>query len=277
MSRLCAGNRRRPDRAQRAAARRSFFARLGRAFLVVGGSLVVAAGLAAGGRAAWRFFTASPHFAVARIAVSGVRRLSADAVRARSGLVPGVNVFRADLAGAQRALAQDPWIRRASVTRELPRTLRIAVDERRPVARIALGALYLADEDGTLFARAQPADAPGRPLITGLSRDRFAADPEGFRADLDLALTLAAEVARRRLAGLSEVHVDRDLGLTALFAPGPSLALGRDGFADKLDRWERARTLLARRGLSVTSADLADDRHPDRVVVVPAAGEARAR
>ncbi|HUB09406.1 MAG TPA: FtsQ-type POTRA domain-containing protein, partial [Myxococcales bacterium] len=213
-------NRRRPDREERISALRRVGIGLGRFFLALG---LLAAGLGgtwAGGRAALRWVTTSPTFAIGTLSVEGNHRVSADAVRAASGLAVGQNVFRADLEGAKRELEKIPWIRHAQLTRVLPRTVAIRVEERQPVAQVALGTLYLVDEEGELFKRASPADGVDLPVITGLSRDRFESDRAAMAPELGQALELLAEVSRRKLPELSEIHLDDDLGLTAYLADG---------------------------------------------------------
>ncbi len=224
-----------------------------------------------GGRSGWAWLTTSKTFALDRLEVEGAQRLSPDAVRKASGLAVGENVFRADLAAAEAQLAQIPWVRRAEVTRELPRTVRIRLEERQPVAQVAIGALYLVDDEGDLFKRAAAADGVDLPLGTGLSRERFEKDPAGVRVDLSRALELLGEVQRRKLPELSEIHVDPSLGLTAHLGDGATaVELGWGDLAGKLDRLERARAELARRRLAVSSIDLTDSQHPERLLITPA-------
>ena len=134
-------NRRRPDRAEQAAAVKGV---LGRIF---GGlfKVALAAGLVAGSvygfKFALRWVTTAPTFAIDAVEVTGTQRLDAATVRAASGLVLGQNIFRADLAEAQRGVEQNPWIRHVQVTRLLPRRIGIQIEERKPVAQVALGPL----------------------------------------------------------------------------------------------------------------------------------------
>lgn len=261
-------NRRLPDREERAARAKAALGALGRALWRLS---LLAAGLAAlatGGRAAFRWATSSPTFAVNEIAVDGASRLSAPLVRQLSGLSPGENVFRADLSGASQALLGNPWIRSARVVRELPRRLRISIDERRPVAEVELGGLYLVDEEGEIFKRAVPADGADLPVITGIGRQRFAEQRAQAREELDRALELLGLLGHRELPQLSEIHVDELLGLTVYLGPGPIAAkLGWDGLPEKLDRLERARRELSRRRLAPATIDLSNDEHPERVDV----------
>ncbi|HEX9122556.1 MAG TPA: FtsQ-type POTRA domain-containing protein [Actinomycetota bacterium] len=73
-------------------------------------------------------------FHVRRIQVSGASHLSRADVVHLSGLSVRTNVLWADTAAAARRLEDEPWVAQASVTRDLPFTIRIQITERTPVA-----------------------------------------------------------------------------------------------------------------------------------------------
>ena len=104
---------------------------------------------------------------------------------------------------------------RAHVRRELPSTLVVDVVEREAACACRFGALYLADADGNVFKRATPDEAAGLPVVTGIGRDDYLADPDGARD----AAAPGAGGDRRLAAGggppaIGEVHLDRIAGVT---------------------------------------------------------------
>jgi cell division protein FtsQ len=265
-------NRRRPDRAEQAAAVKGVLGRLLRGLLRLGAAAALLAGSVYGFKAADRWVTTSPTFAIDTVEVTGVQRLDANAVRAASGLVLGQNIFRTDLAEAQRGIEQNPWIQHVQVTRLLPRRIAIQVDERKPVAQVALGSLYLVDPDGELFKRVAPDDGVDLPLITGLSRQRFDTDREEVRSELARALALLGELGQRHLPEVSEIQLDPELGMTVYLGPETTaLELGWGDIDGKLDRYQRTRTELDRRQLKVSAVDLTDTQHPGRIGLSPVA------
>ncbi len=265
-------NRRRPDRAEQAAAVKGALGRLLRGLLRLGLAAALVAGSVYGYRFAARWVTTSPTFAIDTIEVTGTQRLDASAIRASSGLVFGQNVFKADLAEAQRAVEQNPWIHRVQVTRLLPRRVAIEIEERKPVAQVALGALYLVDPDGELFKRVAPDDGVDLPLITGLTRQRFDSDRDEVRSEIARALSLLAELGQRKLPEISEIQLDPELGMTAYLGPeATALKLGWGDIDGKLDRYQRTRAELERRQLKVSAVDLTDTQHPGRVGLSPIA------
>jgi cell division protein FtsQ len=170
---------------------------------------------------AHHYVTTSSQFAIESIDVRGAARLDADSVRALVAARPGQNVFAVDTSAVEAALAADPWIARAQVRRELPHTLVADVTEEKPAAAVDLDGLYLADDDGRLFKRAivELGEGSGLPVITGIGREVYAADPDGgaalVRSALDAArawqATVAVHAARPRIG---EIHVDSRRGLT---------------------------------------------------------------
>src|SRR5450432_771560 len=114
------GNRRRlsPDelRQRRIQAFRS--ALRGIALLLgASGVAVLALALVTFGR---RAVLEAPMLALSRVAVVGSQRVPVDEGRQLAGLILGVNLLRLDLGRAAEALAENPWIRSASLKRHWP-------------------------------------------------------------------------------------------------------------------------------------------------------------
>jgi len=192
-------------------------------------------GIAAVGGGAWathRFLTHSPRFAVTHIEVRGAPVLDADQIRGRLPFHEGANVFTVALGRAERLLDAQPWIAEAHLRRELPHTIVVDVRERIAAAVVDLDGLYLADAEGHVFKRAaiEHGEGAGLPVVTGLRRDAYAADPDAGAARVERAL---AALAAWRDAGdrpaVGEVHVDRR-GLT-LYTYDDAIAI-RLGDAD---------------------------------------------
>lgn len=173
---------------------------------------------------AYRVVTTSPGFAVQSIELRGNEILSEAQVEAILGLDPAYryNIFRIDLTAMQAALESDPWVASAFVQRELPDTLLVDIEENQPVALVEMDGLYLADATGQVFlrARVERGDGQGLPVITGITREQYVANPETARAALRQALA-AAHVYESRSAqdgasrpALGEIHLDPRRGIT---------------------------------------------------------------
>ncbi len=234
-----AGNRRRAERGRRALAA---FAGLvgGRGWRRQARSLVVLSALGAGawfgGRAAWEAARRSPYFLVRHVELGELGRVDRDEVVRLAGLAHPVGIFDFDPATAEAALRTHPWIRDAEVARKLPDGVRIHVTQREPAAVVALAGLYLVDAAGHPFVRPTADQMGGLPLITGLSRAEYEADPDEARARLVTAMSLA------RMYQMSPVAAARPLGSVHLSAGGryelmlgkTRVSLGRDDHRRKL-------------------------------------------
>lgn len=163
------------------------------------------AGVGAGVWAGYRFATTSPRFAITEITISGNHRVpSTDAIAALS-FHEGENIFRASL--DLTSLRANPWVASASAHRELPHGVKIEITERTPAAIVDLGGLYLADATGHVFKKL--ADEPEQlPIITGLDRDAYTADPDGTADKVKTALAaLATWNTGKDRPQIGELHV----------------------------------------------------------------------
>ena len=137
--------------------------------------------------------------------------------------------------------------------RELPRSIVITLEERVPKALVALDDLYLVDDHGEPFKRAEPGDPLDLPVVTGLSES----DDTPLRPQLEKALAfedLFAKSALSKTAELSEIHLDPVRGLSITVsqrsgAPAPVVAhLGTTDRPRRLARLARLWKLLAEKG-----------------------------
>ena len=81
------------------------------------------------------FIYENREFAVQQVDVQTDGVIAPEQLRRWAGVKPGVNLFALDLARVKRDLELVPTVKSAAVERVLPRTLRIRVDEREPVAQ----------------------------------------------------------------------------------------------------------------------------------------------
>jgi cell division septal protein FtsQ len=236
----------------------------------------VAAGLLVGGRAAYRFATTSPRFAVEQIEVAGTRTLTPDQVRARIPARPGDNVFRADLGAIAAALEQEPWIAAATVQRRLPRTLVIEVHERVAAAQLDLGERYLADAEGRIFKRAdlERGEGAGLPLLTGIARDEVAGEPAAVAARIRHALAAVAAWRAADRPAVQAILVDVRHAVTLQVGEAGEPIAVRLGTADgerlaaRLARFDAAWAALPAAERERTRAiHLDHDTRPDHVTV----------
>jgi cell division septal protein FtsQ len=254
--------------------------------------LVTGAGvLCAIGGTAWagyRFVTTSPRFAITTIDVRGNQHVSTDSILATVSARVGDNVFSTNLDALADEVRANPWIANASVRRELPHTLVISVTEHAAAAIVQLGGLYLVGPEGHPFKRAELAsdDGAGLPIVTGLDRAAYVADPAGTATKVKSAL--AALVRWRgnpERPSIGEVHVGMHGSLTLVtYEHAISIQLGTpdahemasnhapDGLALRMQTFDATWAELSPSERSRTRAIHLDAR-PDHVTVALAPRE----
>ncbi|MDR2109192.1 MAG: FtsQ-type POTRA domain-containing protein [Coriobacteriales bacterium] len=77
----------------------------------------------------------SEFLAISEVRVNGAEHLSADHLKEVAAVPVGSTLLRVDTEGIKARLEADPWIKQASVERELPATLILNISERRVFAQ----------------------------------------------------------------------------------------------------------------------------------------------
>ena len=139
-----------------------------RAWWILRGVLVglFLAALIYGGWFGVRIVISHPSLSVKRIVVQGGGELSEDKVRALSGIRLGQPLLTLDLKAVQRRIAGHPRIKNAVVVRQLPDTIQIRIEDRRPSAMVIGDTFYLVDMEGVVLASGVK-HSGDYPLITG--------------------------------------------------------------------------------------------------------------
>ena len=263
-------NRRRVESTQRMAGMQQGVAR-SRASWALRIATVVAftAGSIWGGMAAKQWALTSPTFGLTKTRFSGLSRASRAELLKLSGLTVGQNLFSLDTAALERALAAHPWVRRVEVVRHLPGSLSVEVVEHVPSAIVALGDLYVLDEEGEPFKRLVAADAVDLPLVTGIDRERYMQDGsyarERFKAALEMARAYAATGPGQR-ERLSELRLEAE-GFSLVTTAGQEIHLGAGDASAKLARLVRVRRELTARGLAAEVIHLDNRARPGWVAI----------
>jgi hypothetical protein len=205
-----------------------------------------------------------PYFAISHLVINGCGPgLTPDDVRAWLGLTDEVTLWQTSPPLVRARLESHPYIAHASVRREFPGRLEIAIRERQPQAIAVLDDLYYVDRSGVTFGPLRVQDSRDYPLITGID----ATMAEGPRTwALRRTLRLLRRCDRDSCVGaLSEVHLGDQRGVVVYpAAPRVPIVLGWGSWPAKIERAQRA--LNAWHGAAEHLASL-DVRFRNQVVV----------
>lgn len=239
------------------------------AALKVIGLFAGAAVLVLGSIHGWRWATTSPTFALEDVVIRGNAHAPEGELLRLGQLELGQNLVALDTFGLEATLATHPWVKRAHVRRHFPRRLSVDVVEQDAVAVLAMGELYLVNDEGVPFKRLSPQDGVDLPLVTGLERDELVERREAALGKLRAAIDAARAYAGTRPAkgfGLSEVAVSDD-GVTLVTVDGQRVQLGEGALAEKLDRLSKVRAQLEQRQLQASVVRLDNRRRAGWVTV----------
>ncbi len=130
------------------------------------GILVFVEILLLGGHAV-RWATTSPRFVLREVDVVGHKTLDPKMLVKLAGLSPGANLFGVDLEGVRRRVESNPWVRRTSIRKVPPNTLRIEVEERRPAAIVRRKGVIAVDAEGVVLGKVSARPGKCLPLLAG--------------------------------------------------------------------------------------------------------------
>jgi cell division protein FtsQ len=198
------------------------------------------------------------------------------------------NIFKAPLAERRADLERLPWVRHATVMRLLPNQLRIAIQERTPVAFVRQGTqIGLVDASGVLLDMPEQAAGDPKysfPVLTGLN----AGDPLSTRAArMEIYKRFMTELDAGSLAHgqkltetLSEVDVSNPEDVKALITTDGTDVLVHFGDQDFLARYKSFEEHLPEWRQQYPKLASADMRYEDQIVLemqkganVPPAGD----
>ncbi|GBE15645.1 cell division protein FtsQ [bacterium BMS3Abin14] len=206
-----------------------------------------------------------PALSVKRIIVTGSRDVTRRRIVMASGIREGAPLLRVDLGDVLERVKKLPRVESAVVVRQLPDTMEINIEERRPAA-VVMGRGYpVVDMEGIVLSMS--GRYPGAlPLITGLSGDW---SPGERLADAVGALKVLKGLEASGLFGadaISEIRVKNERTvLVALVKTGTTLIMSPDGSRDELDRLAR---LMASKHFDAGAAGY-DLRFDGRIIKVP--------
>lgn len=202
--------------------------------------------------------TAAAGFKVKDILVTGRQQIPAEELLASLSVKRGMPLFSVSIASAERSLSSIPWVKNVRISRRLPDTIVVALDERKPVALWQYQRrISLIDAEGAVLTTENLDDWKHLPLVVGAGAEKHVATLVGM---------LAAEpaIAANLIAAVRVEDRRWDLRLTnnitvKLPENDMELALRRLAVLDQDNN------LFAR---DIVAIDL---RQPERMIVTPAA------
>lgn len=148
----------------------------------------------------------SPFFEVRRINIIGNQYLTEDRIIAASGIGAGTNIFKLNLHDAAANLQLIPMVKKARLARNLPATVTIDIEERKPLGLLPAGNGFIEVDGEGIYLQEGHAGVKGLPVITGVNRKESSpgqpVEDDGLKEILIVLANLPEEIR----AQLSEIH-----------------------------------------------------------------------
>jgi len=208
-------------------------------------------------------------FSLREIMIQGNSHLTEGEVASLAGLRLSEGLLKISGKSIAENLLKSPWIKDATVRKDLPHMLRIRIYESSPFAILeSKGQAFFIDERGRILDKMKGESVPFLPIISG--------DPSRKRAGFLEALTLAKVLKSRNIAkerGRVEIVANgegpEDLSIVV---DGILIKIGNGEYSKKLDRIAIIEEEIKKRALAI---DYIDVRFNDKVVIKPITGVVR--
>lgn len=158
----------------------------------------------------------SPFFVISKIDVQGNNNLNVEEIVKISGIVTGMNIFKADMQTAAEKINTLSMIKEVNMERKLPDTVLIQIKERVPVALVVTDECFLELDAQGYYLREGSVATAGLPVITGIQIQVSKPGALVKGTGLDIALQVVQKLPPQLCERLSEVHVTED-GMIVLY------------------------------------------------------------
>ena len=195
---------------------------------------------------------------VTTINITGCNHTDRNALIQTSGIKKGDNILSMDLKDKSRMLEKNPLIYKAVVKRQLPNTIEIQIEERKPVAVIKLDDFYLLDTHGEIFNKIERHEK-NLPLLTGISKTDLINNRDRSLHVISSAVILAENLLNKNIPGIcaSTIRMDSSLGLTIVNSVNNTETyMGFGNYEDKLERLKKITFDLTEKGLLAETINL---------------------
>lgn len=215
----------------------------------------------------YSYILSDPYFRIQETVLQGCREVTEQEVLTLASLHPYQNLFSVNPEKIARRIERNPWVKKASVGRELPDRLIMVVHERIPLALVEQQQSFqIVDREGVIFKRLDQADNLDLPVLTGCYKNGVL-QGKLLKKSLELLTYLSdTKQASILFANISEVHLDEIFGLSLITDTGLCLVLGVDDYVNKLNALPAVLKGLEKKNIDMALLHI-DLRDPAKITV----------
>lgn len=208
----------------------------------------------------WQIASSALVFSTQSIEVSGAETISARQVEEMAGVWQGAPLLRLDLGEMERRLLADPRILSAAVTRVLPTTLRIRIEESVGLAVLPYHVGFVEiDRNGTIVSIVTNFSLVNLPIITGLEMSNVVLGDKLTGELFEGARAAMAAIPSDMRPRISELHVTPEGEMVLTVTDGLKVKIGtHKGAPARLALLSAVLYAYEMRGLSAVSVAYID-------------------
>ncbi len=178
--------------------------------------------------------TESQMFQLREVKIEGNRYIEDQKIIKLADVQLGAKLYQIPIDSVTQKVLEYPYMEGVSVSRSLPSTLIISVQEREPVAYLIDNNIYMIDESGIVLLKKPAMSIENLPLVTGLSVKRILEDRQPLYDALDLIQKIQ-NVDRTLFQFISEIHMDEvDAPYLYLIQGGAKVEIGSQDIYKRL-------------------------------------------
>jgi len=216
-----------------------------------------------------RFFFSNPTYQIRSIKTELDQVLTRNDLKRITGLEVGRNIFTVDLAEIDQRLREIDMVQEVYVSRQLPDTITLRLESRRPVAWIAesvqpVPPSLMIDATGTIMRPKKIRKAYYQlPMIYGVDLVKLEANDPLHHRDVQAALDLLARVSARRnpLLQVRSLDVRRGYAIEIINHQNARIMIQPTNLAQQLARLEKLLNHCQETGRVLESVNLIVDRN----------------
>jgi cell division septal protein FtsQ len=176
-------------------------------------------------------------FMLKDIKITGIQYLDEDEIRKYSQEELDKPLFGISTEEISKDLLENKYIRAVSVSRHIPSTLLIDIQERKPVLFLLDKALYMVDDTGIMLKKPPTMPAKGLPIATGITVNDLLQNRQPLYQALDI-LEVIKNIDKTLLEFVSEVNLQRDdWPVLFLIKGGAKIYLGNSDHYKRIYLW----------------------------------------
>lgn len=156
------------------------------------------------------YFLQSSFWSLQAVLVEGNEYIEQEEILQLANIPQELNIFKVDLHRGEERILFHPLVKKASLTRKLPRTIMINIEERSPAFILPIdGGFYEVDEDGVIIRKIVTVSNAKLPLVTGLQLENIELGFQIPNERLKETLILTEELPKDIINVISEINLSQ--------------------------------------------------------------------